>query len=818
MLPMRVLEYLVQDLKLALRQARRRPGFTVVLVLALTVGIGLTTSIFSVFYGVLLRPLPFRDPDRLVLVKESLPKVVPFPINMPPAHALELSGSDKFSETAIFIARPRNLEGNPPERLSCLRASSRLLPMLGIQPLLGRNFTDQEDQEGAAVALISESLATRRFGKGGAVGNTLLLDKRRYDVIGVLPASLTFPTRGMQQGDSAEVWIPLGLTATEKDASNVDYSYSLLARLADGVTIDQARQATVPGINRIIATFPPQIRGRAELYAAVSPLQEELVGDLRRLLYSLLAAVGALLLISCLNVSNMLLSRSVARRREVGVRTALGAGAGRITWQMLHETLFLFLIGGTCGALFALWSQRVFLRLLPPNLPRANDIGIDVTVLAFTLAVSLVTGLIFGLAPALGTLKTDLRTVLQEGARGASGGRLIGKTRKLLVVAQIALTVVLLACAGLLVKSVFMLLDKEAALRTEQVVTFGIALPDSQYPTPEAAEAFYRELGDRLRQIPGVRALGLGTDIPLEGRARRLISPDRPTSGEQSVVLDYTAVDGGYFESLGIPQIAGRAFEPRDRKDGELVGVVNEAFAKTFWPGTSALDRRFKIGPPSYASPWIRIVGVVGNVSGRDAGGVGPHAYVPFAQEPLASFKYETAFVMRTASGGLTLDNLIRNTVRTLDPSIPVLSLRSMDAVVSDAVASRRVNALLVALFGLSAMLLSALGVYGVVAYSVSERTREIGIRLALGAPRSNVWTSVVWEGARLALIGLAIGLPLAIVAGHLLRALLYGVSPQDVVTFSIVLAAVGATCVAATLLPGWRAMHVDPVVSVRNE
>ena len=809
-------DYFVQDLMLAIRSARRRPAFTAVLLAALILGIGLTTSIFSVFYGVLLRPLLFRDPSRLVLVKQSLPEVVPFPINMPPAHALELARSRAFQDSAIFVSRARNVEGDPPERVNTLRASWRLLPLLGLTPTEGRNFTEREDRSSVPVALVSETLATRRFGARQALGRTILLDKRPYQIIGVLPALFAFPTHGMQQGGSADVWVPLSLTADERAAGNVDYSYSLLARLTDRVTTTQAREAARPSVDRIIAALPAHLRPHAQVGVSITPLQDELVGGSRRLLFMLLGAVGALLLITCLNVSNMLLSRSIARRREIAVRAALGASSRRLFWQMVQENVFLFLVGGTVGAVLAIWSQQAFLRLLPPDLPRTQDIGIDVTVLMFTLAVSVTTGLIFGLAPALGSLQIDLRTSLQEASRGTSGGRLTGTMRRSLVIAQIAFTAILLAGAGLLVKSFFLVLDEEAALRTEQVVTFGIALSDEQYPEPESTETFYRELRQRLQQMPGVRSVGLGTDIPLEGRAGRLISPEQPVSGTQSVVLDYTAIEGNYFQSLNVRLFAGRLFSEHDRAGGEMVAIVNEAFARTFWPGRSALNHRFKIGPPSYAAAWLRIVGVVENMSAREAGAVAPHAYVPLAQEPIPSFRQQASFVIRTASPGMSLDNAVRQTVRSLDPSLPVLSLRSMDDVVSGAVAPRSGNAQLVALFGVAALVLSALGVYGVVAYSVSERTRDIGIRLALGASRSTVWTSVVWEGARLALVGLALGLPGAFAAGHLMRTLLYGVSPQDVSTFSLVLAAVSSTTVAATLIPGWRAIHVDPIVALR--
>jgi len=812
------IERLLQDFTWAIRMARRKPVFTVVLIGALALGIGLTTAVFSVFYGVLLRPLPFQDPGHLVLVKERLPKVIPFPINMPAAHAIEFAQNETFSDTAVFISGQRNVDGAPPERITCLRASWRLLPLLGLTPARGRGFTQQDDRDGAAVALVSEAFAIRRFGGGDPLGRTLLMDRRPYQVIGVLPEAVAFPLHGMQQGDAAEVWVPLSLTPDERSPRSVDYSYSLLARLRADATVTQATQAAMPAVRRILDGLPSTIRSEAELGAAITPIQEELVGDSRRLLFLLLGAVGALLLISCSNVSNMLLSRSVVRRREIAVRTALGASSGRIVWQLLHENLLLFVVGGTLGALCAIASQQAFLSVLPSNLPRPRDLHIDITVLAFTLAMSVVTGLIFGLAPALGSLQMDLRTALQDSSRGTSAGRLIGTMRKILVVGQIALTVVLLTSAGLLVKSFFLALDKEAQLQTEQVITFGVALPREQYPAPDSAMAFYRELSDRLRSVPTVKSIGLGTDIPLEGRGGRLISPDQTAASSQPLVLDYTGVEGAYFQSLAMPLVAGRWFDAHDRQGGELVAVVNEAFGRGFWPGKSAVDRRFKIGPPSSDSPWIRIVGVVGNVSGREAGMIAPHAYIPLDQEPLGGLKYQAAFVLRTSGPALNVANVVRNAVQSLDPALPVLRLRSMEQVVSGAVASRSANAQLVALFGLAALLLSALGVYGVVAYSVSERTREIGIRLALGAARSTVWRWAAWEGVRLAIVGLVVGLPAALGVGSLIRTLLYGVSPQDAVTLIVVAAAVGVTSIIGTLIPSWRAMRVDPMIAVRND
>jgi predicted permease len=809
-----------QDLSFALRSARQRPGFVIVLVGALALGIGLTTAIFSVFYGVLLKPLAFQDPDRLVLIREKLPKLVPIPINMPAPDALEFSQSVVFSDSAIFISAERNLEGGDrPERVNCLRASARLLPLLGVRPLRGRGFSQQEDAAAAPVALISASLERRRFGGVDPLGKTLLLDGQPYQVVGVLPPDLVFPTHGMLQlPGNAEVWIPLSLTAEERGEQNDNYDYSLIGRLRAGLTIQQAQAAERVVVNRIASRLAPEIRAQVDLGVAVLPLKDQIVGDSRRLLFLLLGAVGALLLISCVNVSNMLLSRAYARRRELAVRTALGATGRRLVGQMLNENLFLFVLGGLLGALCAIWSQTLLLRLLPPDLPRTQDIRIDASTLAFTLVVSLVTGLIFGLAPALGSLRLDLTTALQEGSRSQSGGRLIGRTRRALVAAQIALAFVLLTSAGLLMRSFFAVLNRQSELRSEHVLTFGIALPEREYSKIADAQAFDRELNRRLSALPGAMSAGFGTDLPLEGRWQRLISPDHLVNRAKPVV-DYSNIEGAYFRSLGLRLTAGRFFDNHDRKGSEPVAIVNESFGKTFWPGETPLGHRFKIGPPQSKLPWVRIVGIVADTSARDPDTrIGPHVYCPLDQEPFGVVGRDVWFVLRTQGHALDLANTVRGQVHALDPSLPVVKLRSMEQVLSVAVAPRSANTWLVTTFALGALLLTSLGVYGVVAHSVTDRTREIGIRIALGALRSQVFGSVLWEGVQLALLGLAAGLPASFAVARLIGGLLYGITTTDALTVAGVITAVAITTFCAMLVPSWRAMHVDPQVALREE
>lgn len=810
---------LLQDFSYAIRSARLRPAFTVVLLAALALGIGLTTAIFSVFYGVLLKPLAFHDPGRLVVVREFMPKIAPFPVNMPPPPALELSGTPAFSDAAIFVSTQRNTGGaDRPERVDCLRASWRLLPVLGLAPVEGRNFSRREDESGMRVALLSQAFAARRFGRD-AVGQTMLVDGEPYEIIGLLPHGLVFPTHGMQQaGGNADVWIPLSLTPEERAPDNTNFSFSLLARLRDGISLAAARQSAEAVMNGFFRRLAGNTRTMLEVHASVLPLREEMVGDSRRLLLLLLGAVGALLLITCMNVSNMLLSRALARRREMAVRTALGASAGRVVLQMLDENLLLFATGGLLGALCAAWFQRVLLGLLPPDLPRLEDIHVDGAALAFAIGVSLITGLLFGLAPALSALRTDLTAALQEGSRGQSGGLVIGRTRRFLVAAQIALAFVLLTSAALLVRSFLNVLSRQGQLRTEHVLTFGVSLPQNRFPTTESVEERDRDLSARFARIPGVTSVGFATDLPLENAHGRLITPDRPTV-QSGPIASFTDVDGAYFQSLGLPLLAGRYLSASDRAHTEPVAIVNQAFGISYWGTPNPVGRRFKYGPPQMSFPWVRIVGVVANASSRAPDEeAGPHIYAPLDQDPFPKGLYDVWFALRTPGDALAAGADVREAVHAVDPTLPLLKLRSMEQVVSGAMAPRSANTWLVTVFAIAALLLTALGVYGVVAHSVAERTREIGIRIALGAAPGRVASAVAAEGGRLMAAGFAAGIIGSLAVARLIDTMLYGISGEDVPTMAIAALVLAVTAFAAMLLPCRRAMRIDAWEALREE
>ncbi len=811
---------LFQDLRFAIRSCRQRVAFTAILVVALALGIGLTTSIFTVFYSVLLKPLALREPERLLVVQERMPKLVPVPINMPAHDTLAFGGTSVFSGTAAFVSAERNLAlGDSVERVDGLRASYNLLPLLGVSPVLGRNFSADEDLKSGHVALVSESLAHRRFAGGNPVGQKILLNDQPYQIIGVLPHGFAFPYHGMYQTENAEIWIPLSLTADERKTIADNFDYSLIARLKDGVSLHQAEAAMGHVLQALAKELPPDIKAQLDMQIVLQPMKELVVGGSRKLLLLLLGSVGALLLISCLNVSNMLLSRALARRREFAVRAAVGAGSGRLIRQMLHENLVLFLAGGLLGALCAMWSQSLLVRLLPPDLPRATDIQMDGSVLGFTIALSIITGLLFGLLPATGSLKADLITPLREGSRGQSQGVAANRMRRFLVVTQLVLAFVLLTSAGLLLRSFLTVLDEQSGARSTHAVTFGVPAPDTRYPDGKAMGRLYTKISERITRLPNVQAVGFGSDIPFESHWRRLITPDGATTSAKPVV-NSTEVAGDYFQALGLRLIAGRRFDAHDRKGSQPVVIVNEAFVRTFWPGQNAIGHTIKFGgAPEEKQASTPVIGIVSDTReyAPDEPAT-PHIYIPADQNVYGVLGGQAWFVVSTTADAGSLSNLIRAEVRSVDSSLPVVKLRTMGEVFSTAVAPRRANTWLVTVFALTALLLTALGVYGVVAQSVAERTREIGIRMALGAEHRQVLRSVLWDGGKMAIIGLVVGVAASFAVSRLIQSLLYSVSTTDITATAGSAVALAMATLCAVALPAWRATKVDPQVALRDE
>jgi putative ABC transport system permease protein len=813
---------LAQDLRYGLRMLARSPGLTVTAALALALGIGANTAIFSVVDAVLLRPLPYDDPDRLVMVWNRYPKM-----NLQRA---AVSGPDfverrdenhVFEQVAAFIDGNLNLtSAGEPERLRAVRASASLFPLLGVRPALGRTFLTEEDRPGSSqVAVVSHGLWTRRFGSDPRlVGRPLTLNGTPHTVVGILSAGDSFPD------PSVDVWVPIALTAEQVDPSRRGNEYiGMIARLKSGVTLEQA-QADMDLITRRALSQAPQVA--KDFFesngwgAFLSPLREEVVGGARPALLALLGAVGCVLLIACANVSNLLLARATSRKREIAIRTALGAGRTRLVRQLLTESLLLAVLGGGLGLLLAVWGVDLLAALRPENLPRVEEIGLDLRVLTFTGLLSLAAGIVFGLAPALHASRPDLNESLKEGGRASSAGPGHSRLRGLLVVSQIALALVLLVGAGLMIRSFWLLQRVDPGFRPEGLLTMNISLSTSKYPKPEQRVAFFQQLRQRLAALPGVEAVAATSLLPLAGgtsTASFFAEGQRPGPGESSPLANVRLATPDYFRTMGIPLKRGREFTDQDTRAPNVV-VVDEGMVRRFWRGQDPIGRRLTFTETPTEADWMTVVGIAGEVKhsgldGHDYAHIyGPHALTAFLV-PEGMF-----VVVRTRSDPDGQVAAVRRAVAAMDPEQPIFAVRTMRAYVEDAVAQPRFRTALLALFAAVALVLAAVGIYGVMAYAVTQRTHEIGIRMALGAMQRDVLRMVVGQGLRLALGGVAVGVAGALALTRILSSLLFGVTATDPLTFLTVPLVLLAVSALACYLPARRATRVDPIVALRYE
>ncbi|HKK27895.1 MAG TPA: ABC transporter permease [Gemmatimonadota bacterium] len=803
-----MLDTLRQDARYALRQMRRSPGFAVVAILTLALGLGATTAIYSVVDGVLLRPLPYPHPDRLLRVwhlntRNDAPREqVSFETYRGLVGGVDaLDAAAGVSPRWSFVLR----EPGQPERVQGYWVSASFFDLMGVRPAIGRGFRPDEDRaEGPAVVLLGHALWERKFGGDpGVVGRSIRISGRAATVIGVMPAGFDFP-------DAGGVWAPLAQNPLVGRGRQVRW-VDVVGRLAPGATVERARDGIAAYFGRLARAYP---KANGGLRATVQTLYASIVGGVSPALWTLLGGVAFLLLITCANLSNLLLSRAAARRGELAVRRALGAGSGRLVRQLLTESVTLGLFGGAAGTAVAFGLVGVFRSIGPADLPRLEAVGIDLRVLGVAGGLTLAASVLFGLAPALTAAREGVQGALRRTRRGVAGGR--SRLRSGLVVSQVTLALVLLAGAGLLLHSFVRLNRVDPGFRASGVLTLQFGLP-SGYDDARAVD-FYRRLFDRLEAIPGVTAAGGATRLPLgDALSTRLEIRGRDVPDGDQPDVQFRRASPDYFAAMGIPVLRGRGFDERDGPDAPPVMILSRAAAETFWPGEDPVGQRVRFwysGMPADA-PWLEVVGITGDVKefGLDAAAP-PVTYVPFSQGPPGS-----PFVaVHTTGDPSALAAPVRDRLRSLDPDIVIWNVSSMSARVSESVARQRFSLILIGAFGVLALVLAAVGIYGVLAYAVRRRSREIGIRMALGAAGGDVVRMVVSHGLRLTLVGLGLGLVAALLLTRLIRSLLFDVSPTDPLALGGVTIVLGAVAALASWLPARRATRVDPMTVLREE
>lgn len=791
------METLLQDLRYGFRVLFRNPGFTAVALLTLALGIGANTAIFSVVYSVLLRPLPYPESDRLVVTGVSVPDY----------RDLKEAGS-VFDETAIWASNLYTLDGDgEPEQLRGATVSSSFFTLLG-QAAIGRTFEPEEDLE--PLVVLSDDLWQRRFGgEASVLGRSLNLGGKSHTIIGVMPAEFQIP------GSQFKLWVTIGSALAQAPAQAENRQlriFRCIARLKPGVTHQQAQAETSAIFERLEAQHPDTNLG---VSPTLTPLYDRIVGDVRPALMILLAAVSLVLLIACANVANLMLARTTAREREIVIRVALGAGRWRIARQLLTESVLLAGCGGALGALLAVWGVDALTGLNPADLPRLSSIRISPPVLLFTFGVSLLTGVLFGLAPVTQSLRLNLNDALKQGGRGIGGGAWGRRLRGALVVGEIAVSLIVLVGAGLLVKSFSRLMNADAGFVADNVLTMNIEMV--RFKDPQRRAALQREVVAQIQKLPGVEAVGAGSALPpvTAQRVTRFAAEGQENSTSQPETAYFIGASPDYFLALGTPLIQGRAFDERDSNDAPKVVIINKTLARRLFPNQDPIGRRFKLINPEQSDEWRSIVGVVGDVkySGLDGPGEAV-VYTPFAQTP-----FLWSYVMvRTAGNSTALTPGIRSAISSVDSRLAALQLQPMLEVVWGSVAQPRFNMILLSSFALLALTLAVVGLYGVMSYLVAQRTREIGVRMALGASTTDVLKLVVGRGLVLACAGVAVGLVAAFGVTRVLTSLLFGVSATDPVTFFLMALLLICVALAATVIPARRAMRVDPMVALRYE
>jgi predicted permease len=823
----RVVDEFFHDLRYAGRILRKSPGFTAVAVLTLALAMGANTAIFSVVNAVLLSPLPYADARRLVLVKEVLPDVIQGPVTVSGPDIPHIQRLNHvFEATAGFRLWTYELSGTgEPERVTVNRASTDLFNVLGVQPMIGRAFTPEEEPAGHQVAILSYGMWQRRFGGSRDIlGHSIDLDRKPYTIVGIMPQSFVFPLPGMLQGPAADLWVPLGLTKDELADVGDSFDYTVIGKLKPGTGLPQANADLQLVAQGVLETYQQWARdahqslGDFRLGMVAQPLREEVTGPLKPVLLALLGAVGLVLLIACVNVANLLMMRATGRQKEMAVRLALGAGRYRLLRQLLAEGLLLAFLGGGLGLAIAFWLKTALAAAIPASIPQFHPIELSWSVLLFAFLVVATTGIVFGVLPALWASRTDVNPSLKDSGRGTSEGTERQRLRAAFVIVEVALSVMLLIGAGLLLRSFQRVLSTNPGFRPEHVLTASIDLPPAQYSEDKQASAFFKQLLGRLNNAPGVVAVGGSTDLPLLGGWTHVFTVEgyQPPAGAAVNMSNHSVIYGDYLRAMGVPLLRGRYFTEQDRADSEHVLLVSESLAKRFWPNGEALGKRLKWGSAESSDPWKTIVGVVGNVNqGALDSEVSMHTYEPYAQiGAMTSLR----IAVRGQSDPSALAGALRAAVWGMDRQLALGHVRTMEEVISGSTASRRFTLSLFSAFAVLALVLAAIGIYAVLAYSVARRTHEIGVRMALGAKGKDVVRLVLGQGLRLTAIGMVFGVVGALGLTRFLRSLLYEVRPTDPPTFLFVLVLLAGVALAASYLPVRRAMRVDPMVALRYE
>jgi len=828
------MEKVLREIRYAFRQFRESLGFSSTAVLMLALSIAATTATFSVVEGVLLRPLPFRDPGRLVSLGDVLEGTDIGNGSGPPVTAPEIRAytgdTQTFKNLGGYSSVSYELSGaGEPSQVNASRLSAGVFPTLGVSPFMGRVFTQQEDEDSQQVAVVSYSLwQSRLHGDPHVLGAEIRLDRKPYVVIGVMPRNFEFPLLPGHLNRS-ELWVPMSLTQAELTQGVGSWGFQMVGRLKSEVTVAQAQADADHVARETMRNFPSSLAS-IHISAIVHPLQEDTVADARPLIRILFLAVGVVLLIACANLAGLLLVRAIRRRREIGVRLALGASTVALLRQSMLESLALSVTGGVLGIGLAAIAIRVSVSQLPETLPRISEIGIDWTVVAFALLLALMTGILCSLAPAFAAIRTDLNESLKEGGRGGSAGGGHARLRSTLVVVEIAIALVLVAASGLLLRSFEKMRAVALGFRPEHVVIASYSLPRQQYASQSAVNRFNDELLRRLNELPGAQFVGLTSVLPMSGSNATAFVPDGyvPAQGAAMTLAAVTLTLGNYFAVMKIPLLRGRVFTEGDKESSPLVVVINHKLAQHYWPGQDPIGRRLRLGTRDMKSPWLTIVGEVADVK-QDSPDIDTQEqyYEPVEQ-------YETSLgplgaptdlvgaggyiAFRTSLPPEKMENALRSTVRSLDPQLALAQIQTMEQAVSDSEAPRRFNTAVIAAFAAAAVLLAVLGIYSVIAFSVELRVREIAIRMALGSQREGIVRLILRSAVRLATFGCVTGVLGSLLVSQLMGSLLFQVSAFDPFVLAFAAVTLILIVMAASVIPVIRAASINPVEALRTE